>query len=252
MIELLEKIKFYEFYNSLKGSWRVCSFVKKTAEGSLTIIGLNELKNNGSLTIYKNFTKGGYVLDKDCFINSTNVVDKDAFAWLTYAKVKNPTKSINLFRKNQPLLTMVDEQAKDDKGELIYRSDGKPLMTNKLYHITKLIPNYRSGKKQIKRDVVEIYNEELDINLKCLVEDLEFIYPDINKLTKGIKEPLNRTKRIGANIKVTSAKRNAARLPNRTKGVIKELITAGNKKYCVVSIGDKLHKIEQSKIRVIK
>lgn len=87
-------------------------------------------------------------------------------------------------------------------------------------------------------------------NIKFVEEDIEFIYPDINSITKGYNIPLDRTIRNGSKVKIY--KKNTARISYGTKAVVESVNKTGNKKYCkIITENKKSYIIEQSKIRVI-
>lgn len=183
---------------------------------------------NNSKSIYKdNMSYAFKLIKNERYIPSSTISTEKIISELCYAKLKNYTESGSIFGWTPTKKEMFESGA--------------------LFNINKIKLDYESPKTGTIINYIELAVPN-GKNLKFLLDEVEIITPDIEKLTKGYNEPIKRTKEERAHIKVVK-KHN---LPYGTKAVIINSFKQGNSRYCKIMTSDKkLHLIESKKIKVI-
>lgn len=115
------------------------------------------------------------------------------------------------------------------------------------YKIAQILPSFKSKKDGKERDVIEVTVNNR--NVKFLIEDLEFIFPDINLLLKGYTAPKNREIKIGSHVKLIDNRKIG--LPKNVKLKIEDTEKIGSKTYCIVNYNNKTYPILKNKLKVI-
>jgi hypothetical protein len=153
----------------------------------------------------------------------------DAYFYFFNYKLKSVDKSIELFGHKKAKLQILEK--------------------NELVCIDKFIKGYKTVKTENPVDIVGInYDNKI---YKVLVDDLQPVLPDIKNLEKGYNPPLDRKIRTGAIVKVVKKTNTDLKFGDRVK--IKERISAGYNRYCVVeSLNNKLYRVKENQLKVVK
>lgn len=258
MEELLKKLGFYNFLEKIQSKeWYLGNIILRDYKNpKKELIGYKS-QNTLSGTrepVYRNYydkkivpciRKSKYmaiIKDKDIkennifkftnndmveFYSKINKIEHN-FMYFTFVKVKDYKLSALLFGHSNIKSTMMEGKA--------------------LYNITKICPEYSCKDGKI-RNIFEVESPN-GKNLKFVLEDIEIVYLNIDKLTKGYTLPLDRT--IKKESKVKIYKKNDAGLPYGTMAIVDNLKRAGNIKYVeIITENNKKYLIKQNKIRVI-
>jgi len=120
----------------------------------------------------------------------------------------------------------------------------KMMESNECFNIADILFDFVSKKDGLVRDIVEvIYNNR---TYKFLGEELEFIYPDLDILTKGYNLPKDRTFKIGKTAKVINDKH--TKLP--LKAIVK-IESHAFKDYYKVSYDNTMHIIAKKQLKIV-
>ncbi len=185
-------------------------------------------------SIYSDITTNSFIQSNEYGFKSYPSVENDRFTNGVFIKIKDYKLSSTIFG---------------------YKLSKKAMMeSGNLYLMDTIHEDYLCKKDGVNRDVFEISNGEK--KLKFVIDDLEFIYPDIDKLMKGYNAPKDRIIKKGSNVSLV--RNGGLRLPVKAKGVVLEVVNSSEnntKRYYDVSfkVNDnvEIHRIKYGKLKVI-
>lgn len=259
MKELLERLGFYDFLKKYEENWKIVPIIKRHYETSNTMDQLlvDEITGRTQpITITVNpYQKhvGTIIVPVLYSRNKTLYISKDDNDKFILGNCKNiETYGLKSYKDEEIFQHMSLVKIKDYKlsSSFYGHSIMKRTMfeSNNLFNMTKIYP-LRTCKDGTIRDVVELKSLN-GKNLKFVLDDVEIIYPNVEKITKGYNFPIDRTIRKECKVKVY--KKNAARLSYGTVAKVSNLVNAGNIKYAeIITRDNKKHLVERNKIKVI-
>lgn len=238
--EFYKKIRYYDFSNNIiKSGWQFSDFYNINKYNEICI---KNSKNKNLIIFRKEFK---YILNK-VNINNTSyrTISNDLILKrLCLIKIKSCEDSIKEFGNASIKYNMMSNILDNKNPEY-------PKYIEQLFTINKIYLNHKCIKTGNILDVISIKLNK-GPSYKFVLSDLEFIYPDIEKLTKGYNESKDRKVYIGSFIRIKNP-HNISRIPLKTKGVVEKLVTAGHNKYCDIRLeDDKIYRVELNKLKVI-
>lgn len=151
-------------------------------------------------------------------------------------------------------LCFVKIKSYEESGKIFGYSNVKRKMMNEglNYTIFNILPDFVCKKDEVKRDIVEVTVN--DKNIKFLIDDLEFIFPDTELLTKGYTAPKDRTIKTGTKIQVTNNKGNRGLVIGSRGTVVNvtKLKSKRNQMYLEVNINNNVQQLIKKNIKIIE
>lgn len=171
-----------------------------------------------------------YTKNKRIIFDPLTKTTKAVLSGLVFIKIKSCEESIRLLGFKSAKTRMME--------------------SNNLYKIDLFYPDHTCKIDNQVRDMISIKDDYSGKSFKFLVEELEFIYPDIDKILKEYTPPKNRYFLVaGSDVKVVDNRK--TNLNKKEKGIIKKIINIGNIKYCVVNINNKDYTINSKQLRIV-
>jgi hypothetical protein len=120
--------------------------------------------------------------------------------------------------------------------------------SKELFKIHEILETFTCKKDKVARDVVEVCAPD-GRNIKFVMSDLEFMYPNVEQLLKGFSPPKDREIRRGSNVFVI--RKNKQKLPYKTLGVVQDFRKLGALTYAVIKTDKGVFNIDKHKLRVV-
>ena len=235
---IYNKVGFTKYYDKLKSylgkhqknmSLTIGMLSKRDADGEILDLIEGFAIQFGNIFYHKDyneakgwfFTRNNTKKDDCPEVHDKYNNEESKFKRLASVKVKSFEESAYLFGFKPTKVEMM-ELSKDTMDNT--KPEYPKKIEGRLFNISNVLPNFECKKDGVKRDIVEI--EYKDRNLKFLIEDLEFVYPDIEGLVQGYNEPKDRKIKVGKTIKIKDSR--GSRLPHKYIGKITAIVPMSN------------------------
>lgn len=171
------------------------------------------------------------------FKNITN--NLDILKTICFAKVKGYERSGKLFGY------LANKKAMYNSSLDLLDENNKIKEKGKLFNIVDIQGNYTCKKDKEKRDII-ILKGNNQKSLKFLLEDIELVYPNINKYLKGYKEPKSQVKKVGAEVRILD--KTGLKLVGKIKVRLENI---GKTSYYQVQIGNNIKVFKGKQLKLI-
>lgn len=158
----------------------------------------------------------------------------------------NSSPGIRNFIANLNCIVLSSEKS----SELFKYTLTKKEMVNGIFRISNFIPNYVCKHNNETHDVVEVYNPNLNKNLKFVSSDLKLSIPDFASYIKGINIPSLKLFKIGSTVMFNNKTR--FRIKTDKTYVINDLRKVSDQLYCSIKIDGYNYTINQNNLKLIE
>lgn len=158
---------------------------------------------------------------------SNNFDNKTGLMTLGLAKISSCNESAVLFGYKNIKSQMVESQ--------------------ELFEISSITPNFVCKKDGQVRNIIEVKNNGK--SYKFLINEVELMLPELDKLIKGYKPLKDRQLKEGGTAKLITAKRTT--LPRKAEVRIKQFKKIGGTEYATVEFDKKNYVVNKKQLRVI-
>lgn len=131
-------------------------------------------------------------------------------------------KFVNYKKQMYELANPSEEEIKDGKTPL-------------LYDITNIEPGHECKADGVVRNIITLYNRDLDKSLKFVLDDVEIIYPDIDNFIKGYSKPKDRSIKVGDSVSLKNNRGINRTISLTDKYIYKANKNTGYKKYATIT-----------------
>jgi len=234
---------------------------------SLNIAYKVELGSNNSLYIIKNSSTNEFEIlniSNKQYIEEisgfSNFISRDNITNIAFLKLKGYEQSANLFKYGPLKKEMYETNSYDEiynkelsKGKSEDLAKKLAIQANhKKYNFNEILIDYKTKEDGIIRNLVTVISNT-GRAVKFVINEVEFVFPDFNKILKGYTPAKDRTIEKGKKFIVKNNK-GFKSLPVGVEGVIKkvsEVKTSRNNRYLTAIIDNKEYTLTKKNIKII-